>query len=62
MVSIEIGRLFMKSQSYSRQDLVRIAQFTPDDLARISECRQDHTRLGFAYQLAYVRLYHRFPP
>lgn len=52
----------MKSRSYSRQDLVRIAQFTPDDLARIGECRQEHTCLGFAYQLAYVRLYHRFPP
>lgn len=51
----------MKSPTYSHQDLVRVAQFTPDDLARISECRQDHTRLGFAYQLAYVRLYRRFP-
>lgn len=40
---------------------MRIAQFTPDDLARIRECRQDHTRLGFAYQLAYVRLHRRFP-
>ena len=55
------GRFFMKSQSYSHQDLVRIAKFTPDDFARIRECRQDHTRLGFAYQLAFVRLYHRFP-
>jgi hypothetical protein len=51
----------MKSPTYSHRDLVRIAQFTPDDLARIRECRQDHTRLGFAYQLAYVRLYRRFP-
>jgi hypothetical protein len=51
----------MKSVSYSHQDLVSIAKFTPDDFARIGECRQDHTRLGFAYQLAFVRLYHRFP-
>ena len=55
------GRFSMKSQSYSHQDLVRIAKFTPDDFARIRECRQDHTRLGFAYQLAFIRLYHRFP-
>ena len=55
------GRFFMKSVSYSHQDLVRIAKFTPDDFARIGECRQDDTRLGFAYQLAFVRLYHRFP-
>jgi len=51
----------MKSQAYSHQDLVRIAQLTSDDLARIRECRQEHTRLGFAYQLAYVRLHRRFP-
>jgi hypothetical protein len=55
------SRFFMKSVSYSHQDLVCIAKFTPDDSARIGECRQDHTRLGFAYQLAFVRLYHRFP-
>jgi hypothetical protein len=51
----------MKTQSYSHQDLVRIAQFTRDYLAKIQGLRQDHTRLGFAYQLAFVRLYHRFP-
>jgi len=33
------GRFFMKSQSYSHQDLVRIAKFAPDDFARIGECR-----------------------
>ena len=32
----------MKSQSYSHQDLVRIAKFTQDDFARILKCRQDH--------------------
>ncbi len=51
----------MESHVYTHQDLVRLAQFTPDDLARIGECRQEHTRLGFAYQLAFVRLHHRFP-
>jgi len=51
----------MKSPPYSHQDLVCIAQFSPDDLARIRECRQDHTRLGFAYRLAYVCLYRHFP-
>ncbi len=51
----------MKSHAYTHQDLVRLAQFTPDDLTKIRECRQKHTRLGFAYQLAFVRLHHRFP-
>ena len=30
-------------------------------MAEIQERRQEHTRLGFAYQLAFVRLAHRFP-
>jgi len=51
----------MKSHTYTHQELVRVALFTPDDLARIHGCRQEHTRLGFAYQLAFVRLHHRFP-
>ena len=51
----------MKLHAYTHQELVRVAQFTPDDLARIRECRQEHTCLGFAYQLAFVRLHHRFP-
>lgn len=41
--------------------MMRIAKFTPIDFARICECRPDHTRLGFANQLAFVRLYQRFP-
>ena len=37
------------------------AQFSPDDIARILQCRGEHNRLGFAYQLAFVRAFNRFP-
>ena len=49
----------MKSISFSHEDLVRLAQFSGDDLEQIKECRRSHTQLGFAYQLAFVRLYNR---
>lgn len=30
-------------------------------MAEIAVCRRDHNRLGFAYQIGFVRLFHRFP-
>ena len=37
------------------------AQFSAEDVTRIMQCRGEHNRLGFAYQLAFVRLQGRFP-
>jgi hypothetical protein len=28
---------------------------------QLGKCRRPHNRLGFAYQVAFVRLFHRFP-
>ena len=35
--------------------------FSPEDIARIMQCRGEHHRPGFAYQLAFVRSPGRFP-
>jgi len=52
----------MPDSTFSHEDLlVRLAQFTDGDMEQIWNCRQLHTRLGFAYQLAFVRLYNRLP-
>ena len=51
----------MSTAKFSRNEIVREANFSPEDMAEIQERRQEHTRLGFAYQLAFVRLTHRFP-
>ncbi len=51
----------MKSTSFPHEDLVRIAQFSGEDLEQIKDCRRPHTQLGFAYQLAFVRLHNRLP-
>lgn len=45
---------------FSRQRLIREATFTKADFQKTSRCRRSYNRLGFAYQLAFVRLANRF--
>ena len=47
--------------TYTRDQLVSQAQFSAADLAHIMQRRGEQNRLGFAYQLAFVRLLNRFP-
>jgi len=51
----------MATLSFSRGQLVREASLTESDLIEIDKCRRDHNRLGFAYQVGFVRLFSRFP-
>lgn len=51
----------MTTLSFSRQQLVREASLTKVDLVEVEKCRRDHNRLGFAYQVGFVRLFCRFP-
>ncbi len=46
---------------YSREQLVDLASLTAEDIRKIKECRRTHNRLGFAYQIGFVRLLNRFP-
>jgi Domain of unknown function (DUF4158) len=46
---------------FSRQQLKRAATLTEEDLRQIGKCRRPYNRLGFAYQVAFVRLFNRFP-
>jgi TnpA family transposase len=41
--------------------MVREASLTEADLIEVAKCRREHNRLGFAYQVGFVRLFHRFP-
>ena len=41
--------------------MIREASLTEADLAQIAQCRRDHNRLGFAYQIGFVGLFSRFP-
>jgi TnpA family transposase len=51
----------MTTPSFTRAQMVRAATLTEADLTEIARCRRDHNRLGFAYQVGFVRLFHRFP-
>jgi len=47
--------------TFTRQQLVEQAVLTKEDLEQVHQCRRSHNRLGFAYQIAFVRLTNRFP-
>jgi TnpA family transposase len=51
----------MSTVRFSHEEIVREGKFSPEDMAEIAKRRRDNNRLGFAYQLAFVRLVHRFP-
>ena len=51
----------MSTMRFSYEEIVRAGRVTRKDVTEINKRRQAHTRLGFAYQLAFVRLAHRFP-
>ena len=46
---------------FFRDQLKRAASLTEEDFAQLGKCRRPHNRLGFAYQVAFVRLFDRFP-
>ena len=45
----------------SRSQLIRDSALTQTDLLEIATCRGEPQRLGFAYQLGFVRVFQRFP-
>src|ERR1700720_4668737 len=46
---------------FSRDQLKRAASLTEEDFVQPGKCRRPHNRLGFAYQVGFVRLFDRFP-
>jgi hypothetical protein len=46
---------------FSRDQLKRAATLTKEDFVQLGKCRHPHNRLGSAYQVAFVRLFDRFP-
>ena len=51
----------MKSRFYTHEQLINVAQLKPEDIGQIRRRRRQHNRLGFGYQLCFVRLTNRFP-
>ena len=51
----------MAGPLFSHEQLLRAGKLQAEDLVEIDKRRREHNRLGFAYQLAFVRLSNRFP-
>ena len=51
----------MTTTDYSRQELIEQASLTSEDMEQINQCRHNYNRLGFAYQIGFVRLLNQFP-
>ena len=51
----------MRDRHYTKQQLIERATLSEEDLHEISQCRRNYNRLGFAYQIGFVRLKNRFP-
>jgi hypothetical protein len=51
----------LREQLFSRQQVKRDVALTEEDLVQIGKCRRPHNRLGFAYQVAFIRLFNRLP-
>ncbi len=47
--------------NFSLDQLVSLAQTSPEDMRQINQCRRDHNRLGYGYQLSFVKHTNRFP-
>ena len=46
---------------FSQQSLLKLGKLGANDVAFITKHRGQHNRLGFAYQLVFVRLFGKFP-
>ena len=49
------------NRNFTRKQLAEKASLTDNDLVHINQCRRPHNRLGFEYQVGFVRLLNRFP-
>ena len=48
-------------KNFSQQSLIEHGALTEKDWALLDKCRGDHNKLGFAYQLIYIRLLNTLP-
>ncbi|TSJ80939.1 MAG: DUF4158 domain-containing protein [Candidatus Cardinium sp.] len=47
--------------NYSHLQLVELGTLTSQDIKRVNQCRRNYNKLGFAYQVIFVKLANYFP-
>ena len=55
------GEAAMDVDASPREPILELGKLTAGDFRRIRQCRRAYNRVGFAYQVAFVRLVNRFP-
>ena len=51
----------MQKPHFTQEQLVRVAKLTDADIEQINLCRGAQSKIGFAYQICYVKLFNRLP-
>lgn len=51
----------MEITNYSHSQLVEFGTLTSQDIKRVNQCRRNYNKLGFAYQVIFVKLANYFP-
>ena len=51
----------MRSKIFSQKSLIFYGTLNKDDIAQISQCRGASNKLGFSYQLVFIRLFNFSP-
>jgi hypothetical protein len=46
---------------FTQEQLAKVARLSDKDMELINDCRGEHNKLGFAYQLCYIKLFNRLP-
>jgi hypothetical protein len=57
---LDTPSLSISPPRHSHEQLVNLAKLTAEDIAEVNHRRRPHNRLGFAYQMAFVRLAEKF--
>jgi hypothetical protein len=51
----------MQEKNFSGHSLIEFGTLKPNDIIKINQCRGKHNKLGYAYQLIFVKLLNHFP-
>ena len=51
----------MTDKNFSQQSLVEYGTLKNTDIQAVNRCRNDYNKLGFGYQVAFVKLFNYFP-
>src|SRR4030042_7194143 len=51
----------MHKPHFTQEQLAQVAKLSDNDIKRINENRGLQSKLGFAYQLCYIKLFNRLP-